>query len=147
MENKLVPSPRSYDQETLLNDHSVNWKNADKEKLLSIIRHNSNRSKIENLRHPEVRYEVTDHCNAECIMCPRELHKLGRPHGIMDLDKYMRSIDEVSLLGCKQVVLTGFGEPLVDKTLEKKISYAKDKGLRTYIITNASLLNRSRAEA
>ena len=147
MENKLVPSPRSYDQETLLNDHSVNWKNADKEKLLSIIRHNSNRSKIENLSHPEVRYEVTDHCNAECIMCPREQHKLGRPHGIMDLDKYMRSIDEVSLLGCKQVVLTGFGEPLVDKTLEKKISYAKDKGLRTYIITNASLLNRSRAEA
>ncbi len=147
MENKLIPPPRSYDQETLLNDRSIDWKNANKEELLSLIRNSPRDSTIKSLRHPEVRYEVTDHCNAECIMCPRELHKLGRPHGIMDLERYMKSIDEVTLLGCKQVVLTGFGEPLVDKTLEKKISYAKDKGLRTYIISNASLLNKSRAES
>ena len=122
MEKKFIPQPQGYDQETLLNDRSVDWKNANKEVLLSLIRHSSGDNKIEKLRHPEVRYEVTDHCNAECIMCPRELHKLGRPHGIMDLEQYMRSIDEVTLLGCKQVVLTGFGEPLVDKTLEKKIT-------------------------
>lgn len=91
------------------------------------------------LQHPEVRYEVTDKCNAACIMCPRDLHT--RPHGIMDQDKYERSIDEVVELGCKQVTLTGFGEPFLDKNLEKKISYAKSKGLRTYVITNGSLLH------
>jgi len=90
------------------------------------------------LQHPEVRYEVTDHCNAECIMCPRDLHT--RPHGTMDQESYERSIDEVSELGCKQVTLTGFGEPLLDKNFEKKVIYAKNKGLRTYAITNASLL-------
>lgn len=95
------------------------------------------------LQHPEVRYEVTDLCNANCVMCPRDKH--DRPHGIMDQDKYERSIDEVVSLGAKQVVLTGFGEPMIDKKLERKIRYAKDKGLRTYFITNGSLL-RARAE-
>lgn len=92
------------------------------------------------LQHPEVRYEVTNKCNAECVMCPRDLHT--RPQGIMDQTKYERSIDEVTELGCKRVTLTGFGEPFLDKNLEKKISYAKSKGLRTYVITNASLLQK-----
>jgi MoaA/NifB/PqqE/SkfB family radical SAM enzyme len=137
---------RAYDQETLLNDHSVNWKGYDKEELMAAVRKEREKETITWLRHPEVRYEVTDNCNAECIMCPRDAHKLGRPHGIMDGKKYEKSIDEVVALGCKQVVLTSFGEPLIDKRLEQKIAYAKSKGLRTYIISNASLLTKSRAK-
>jgi MoaA/NifB/PqqE/SkfB family radical SAM enzyme len=95
------------------------------------------------LKHPEVRYEVTDNCNAHCVMCPREKH--DRAHGIMDTAKYKRSIDEVVTLGAKSVVLTGFGEPLLDRELEKKIEYAKNKGLHTYIITNGSALNDRRS--
>lgn len=95
------------------------------------------------LKHPEVRYEVTDHCNAHCIMCPREKH--DRAHGIMDGAAYERSIDEIVTLGARQVVLTGFGEPMLDAGLERKISYAKSKGLRTYIITNGSALTERRA--
>lgn len=136
---------RSYDQETLLNDHSVNWKGMDRDALMASIRSQPGSPPNTRLRHPEVRYEVTDHCNAECIMCPRDLHKTARPHGVMDLARYKKSIDEVVGLGCKQVVLTGFGEPLVDKTLERKVEYAHDRGLRTYIISNASLLTRKRA--
>ena len=112
----------SYDQETLLSDRSVNWTGYDREGLLASIRKEQGESPITWLRHPEVRYEVTDHCNAECIMCPRDLHKFGRPHGIMDRKNYEESIDEVVGLGCKQVVLTSFGEPLIDKRLEQKIA-------------------------
>lgn len=137
---------RKWDQESLLSDHSVNWKGHDRDALLASIRGHEN-EEIKVLRHPEVRYEVTDHCNAECIMCPRDAHKLGRPHGIMDRRKFEKSIDEVVALGCKQVVLTSFGEPLIDKRLEQKIAYVKAKGLRTYIISNASLLTRSRAKS
>lgn len=96
------------------------------------------------MEHPEVRYEVTDNCNAHCIMCPREKH--DRPHGIMDQDKYERSIDEIVWLGAKRVVLTGFGEPMLDRNLEKKIAYANAKGLKTYIITNASCLTKKRSK-
>jgi len=63
----------------------------------------------------------------------------------MNQEDYERSIDEVVNLGAEQVTLTGFGEPLLDKNLEKKVAYAKSKGLRTYFITNGSLL-RARAE-
>ncbi len=137
---------KSYDQESLLNDGSVSWKGFDKEEILARLRQENLEQPITYLRHPEVRYEVTDHCNAECVMCPRDHHKFGRPHGIMDLEKYRKSIDEVVELGCKQVVLTGFGEPMIDKRLESKIEYAKSKGLRTYIISNASLITRKRSE-
>jgi radical SAM protein with 4Fe4S-binding SPASM domain len=95
------------------------------------------------LQHPEVRYEVTDHCNANCIMCPRDSHT--RIHGIMDQSAYEASIDEITSLGATQVVLTGFGEPMLDRKLEQKIRYAKSKGLRTYIITNGSAITPKRA--
>lgn len=95
-----------------------------------------------HLRHPEVRYEVTDHCNAHCVMCPREKH--DRAHGIMNQLAYERSIDEVKALGATRVVLTGFGEPLLDTRLEAKVAYAKRNGLSTYIITNGSALAPTR---
>lgn len=97
------------------------------------------------MRHPEVRYEVTDNCNAHCIMCPREKH--DRHHGIMDQAKYEASIDEVVTLGARMVVLTGFGEPMLDRHLEDKIEYAKSKGLYTYIITNGSALTEGRSRS
>lgn len=97
------------------------------------------------LQHPEVRYEVTDNCNANCIMCPRDKHT--RQHGIMDDEKYQKSIDEITHLGAKRVVLTGFGEPLLDRHLEQKIEYAHKAGLSTYIISNGSALTPSRAES
>jgi sulfatase maturation enzyme AslB (radical SAM superfamily) len=88
---------------------------------------------------------VTDHCNASCIMCPRDKHEHGREHGIMDQAKYERSIDEVVALGAKKIVLTGFGEPLLDRKLELKVAYASSKGLGTYFITNGSALTPVRA--
>ncbi len=145
MGNSRIRVQRSYDQGSLLNNRSVNWKGFDREQLLAAIRKEMAAAPITRLRHPEARYEVTDHCNASCVMCPRDLHKLGRPHGIMSLQKYRKSIDEVVELGCRQVVLTGFGEPLIDKRLEQKVEYAKGKGLRNYVISNASLLTRDRA--
>ncbi len=100
---------------------------------------------ITRLLHPEVRYEVTDHCNASCIMCPRDKHEHGREHGIMDQAKYEKSIDEVVGLGARKIVLTGFGEPMLDKRLEDKIAYATGKGLSTYFITNGSALTPKRS--
>ena len=146
MVNSRIKFQKSYDQESMLNDRSMAWDGFDREALMAKVREEQAQKPITWLRHPEVRYEVTDHCNAECIMCPRDLHKNARPHGIMSLAKYKTSIDEVVELGCKQVVLTGFGEPMIDKTLEQKVEYAKSKGLRSYIISNASLLTRKRSE-
>jgi wyosine [tRNA(Phe)-imidazoG37] synthetase (radical SAM superfamily) len=129
-----------YNLYSLLNDNSV-----DLNLLKKLDIDLSSEQEFSKLLHPEVRYEVTDHCNATCIMCPREEHENGRPHGIMSTEQYKKSIDEVVKLGAKKIVLTGFGEPMLDKGLEEKISYAKTKNLSTYIISNGSVLNSKRA--
>jgi len=131
-------------QPELLDNCSMAWNGYDRAQLLRAVEEDE---PFTSLRHPEVRYEVTDHCNAVCIMCPRDKHENGRPHGIMDPEKYKRSIDEIVALGAKKIVLTGFGEPLIDRTLEQKIAYAKSKNLNTYIITNGSLITRARAKS
>jgi len=38
------------------------------------------------LEHPEVRIETTNHCNAACVMCPRE--KMTRPKTTMSIDHF-----------------------------------------------------------
>jgi MoaA/NifB/PqqE/SkfB family radical SAM enzyme len=131
-----------YSQERLFADGSVQGRAEELREILGIL---MGESPVTQLLHPEVRYEVTDHCNASCIMCPRDKHEHGREHGIMDQAKYERSIDEVVALGAKKIVLTGFGEPLLDKKLEQKVAYASSKGLGTYFITNGSALTPVRA--
>ena len=85
--------------------------------------------------------ENTNHCNAECVMCPRDT--LSRPRGFMDFGLFEKIIREVSRARRKPVThLHGFGEPLLDKLLPEKIQLAKTSGIKkTYIVTNASLLS------
>jgi MoaA/NifB/PqqE/SkfB family radical SAM enzyme len=132
-----------YSHAGLFGDGSVQGREEELREILGIL---NGEAPITALLHPEVRYEVTDHCNATCIMCPRDKHEHGREHGIMDQAKYEKSIDEVAALGAKKVVLTGFGEPMLDRRLELKIAYAKSKGLGTYFITNGSALTPVRSQ-
>jgi MoaA/NifB/PqqE/SkfB family radical SAM enzyme len=139
----VVPADQKYLQDYLLRDGSVALKDDELNDVLAGLPEDK---PITRLLHPEVRYEVTDLCNATCIMCPRDVHKYGREHGIMDQEKYERSIDEVVSIGAKKIVLTGFGEPMLDKRLEDKIAYAHDRNLSTYFITNGSVLTGKRAQ-
>jgi hypothetical protein len=88
----------------------------------------------------EIHIENTNVCDAECIMCPRE--KMTRKKGFMDVDFFCRIVDEiVSTWSIDNIHLHGFGEPLLDRSLPEKISYAKRKGIKdTYIVTTASQL-------
>jgi MoaA/NifB/PqqE/SkfB family radical SAM enzyme len=138
----IRPVGERYSTASLFSDGSVR---ADETELLKLRELLNEEVAVTQLLHPEVRYEVTDHCNASCIMCPRDKHEHGREHGIMDQGAYERSIDEVVALGAKKIVLTGFGEPLLDRRLEKKVAYASAKGLSTYFITNASALTAARS--
>jgi MoaA/NifB/PqqE/SkfB family radical SAM enzyme len=131
-----------YSVKLLLRDGSMKAADADLRAAMDAL---ASEPQITSLLHPEVRYEVTDNCNASCIMCPRDKHEHGREHGIMDQAKYEKSIDEVVGLGAKKIVLTGFGEPMLDKRLEDKVAYATNKGLSTYFITNGSALTPRRS--
>ncbi len=95
-----------------------------------------------NLPLPSVMMiENTNHCNAECVICPREL--LSRERGFMDFSLFEKIIREVSCLKRKPVIhLHGFGEPMLDSLLPERIRLAKAQGIKhTYIVSNASLLS------
>lgn len=92
------------------------------------------------LKNSEVRIEPTNLCNYHCIMCPREKHT--RKKGIMSMELYKDIINQVLQMGATKITLTNFGEPFIDPTLEEKIHIATENGLKTYVVTNASLLHQ-----
>lgn len=90
-----------------------------------------------------INIETTNACNADCIMCPHTIMK--RKIGIMN-DKIFRDIVDSTIesdIEIKEFILSGFGEPLMDKYIFDRIRYIKSKGnYYTKLFTNASLLSK-----
>jgi radical SAM protein with 4Fe4S-binding SPASM domain len=93
-----------------------------------------------------VHIENTNACPARCTICAMD--KMTRKVGIMDFGLFERLIRECAThIEVKEVHLHGFGEPLVDKDLPPKVALAKKLGIpSTYIVTNAFLLNKQKAQ-
>jgi radical SAM protein with 4Fe4S-binding SPASM domain len=105
----------------------------------------NNKLKDSDFPH-EIWIENTNHCNASCVMCPRELHT--RSKSIMSFDLYKRLIIEISKYHqfVERVHMHNFGEPMLDKNLAEKVKFAKKNGIKhIYFVTNASLLNLNTA--
>ncbi|MBU0495967.1 MAG: radical SAM protein [Chloroflexi bacterium] len=93
-----------------------------------------------------VQIEVTNRCNARCLMCPRD--RLRRPLGVMPRSLSANIIDQCAAGGTHEVILSGYGEPLLDPHLEERITYAKEQGLpRVSTFTNGALLDEDRAHS
>jgi len=89
--------------------------------------------------------ENSNICNLSCIFCPNE--KMGREKGIMKEDLFRSLIDQAVLNNIPNVLITGFGEPLIDKTYISKIVYAKEKGAsNVHCVTNGILLTEDVSE-
>jgi radical SAM protein with 4Fe4S-binding SPASM domain len=84
--------------------------------------------------------EVTNYCNARCIMCDRP--SMSRREGYIDWDLYCYIIDQIANYGIRRVRLNRFGEPLLHPQLIDMIRYAKNKGIKEVnFVTNGMLLN------
>jgi radical SAM protein with 4Fe4S-binding SPASM domain len=85
--------------------------------------------------------ENTTLCGANCIVCPRD--NVDYKYDTMSFDLFKKSFDEVSELGVKQIAACGFGDPLLDNELGKKLCYAKGKcpDIRLVTTTTGHLLN------
>lgn len=81
-------------------------------------------------------------CNSRCIMCDMWKAKEVKEEKYEQIKKV---IDEIYLLGAKNITLTG-GEPFLRKDIFKIIKYANRKGLNTTIVTNGTLLNKNLAK-
>lgn len=97
-------------------------------------------------KNNDMRFENTTRCNYKCIICPRD--KLTRKIETMGFELFKKLFDRIIRETTQYDTLTfpGMGEPLLDKTLNKKINYAKRKksGLLLLILTNGFLLTPRR---
>ena len=85
--------------------------------------------------------ETCNVCNLECIMCPHRLMTRGKQ--TMDMGLYAKIIDSAAAMGIRELSLTNYGEPLLDKSLVQRIKYAKGRGMRVALTTNGTLLVRN----
>lgn len=85
--------------------------------------------------------EPTSLCNARCALCPTPSEKLERSSIYFPLNKYKEIIDTTK---SSVVHVTFFvaGDPFINENLCKMIRYATRNGLRTFVSTNGTLLNR-----
>ena len=87
-----------------------------------------------DLRNATIKIENSTLCNANCIMCPRDEFNF---HGqVMSLKCFIKLVDESYSLGCRRMILGGFGEPLLDNNLGTRLRYVKN----TYIDYTISLI-------
>ena len=97
------------------------------------------------LKDTEIRFEVTNECNYDCIMCPRELQT--REQNQMSQELFEKVFNEGLTIGMKMATLVSYGEPFLDKGFEEKVTYAKTNApdVELYVITNGSLVNKKMA--
>ncbi len=97
------------------------------------------------LKDSEIRFEVTNECNYDCTMCPRELQT--REQNQMSQELFEKVFDEGLTIGMKMATLVSYGEPFLDKGFKEKVTYAKTNApdVELYVITNGSLVNKKMA--
>lgn len=91
----------------------------------------------------EASIEITSYCNLKCIMCTRGT--MNRPLKHMHSSLFQKTIDQLAP-SIELVYLHGLGEPFLNKNLFKMINYAKKKGLKVGISTNATLIDKKAAK-
>ena len=98
------------------------------------------RRKTEVCRYPPTRIwvEATSHCNLSCSFCGNRLLP-DEQRGHMDFDLFKQLADEASGT-IRQFNLFHRGESLLHPQIGEMIRYAAEKGIRTRIHTNGTLL-------
>jgi len=79
-------------------------------------------------------------CNHRCIFCAYDY--IEYPNRKLDMEIFLRFIDEISCCGLKSMVFAGEGEPLIHPNIGKFITYAKEKGIDVGLFTNGELLDK-----
>lgn len=96
-----------------------------------------------------IHIETTNICNFKCVYCPQSMpdeHFQFIGKGQMTYDQY-KQILELLLREFKieRIILTRDGEPLINREIEKFVWFTNQKGIKTTIGSNGSLISLKRA--
>ncbi|OHD64216.1 MAG: heme b synthase [Spirochaetes bacterium RBG_13_51_14] len=86
-------------------------------------------------------WELTKECNLNCIHCRAEAQS-ARFEGELSFEEIRRVTDDIASRYNPILVLTG-GEPLYRGDVFRIASHARDRGLRTALATNGTLIDES----
>lgn len=88
--------------------------------------------------------EATNICNLQCPVCPTYLD-MKRPKGFMEEDTFKSIIQDIEGR-INNIALNFAGEPTLNKNLWNFITYANEKGIKSLISTNTTLLHKQYKE-
>lgn len=92
---------------------------------------------------PVVMWNITRKCNLSCKHCYLDA-RTSHPNEL-DKEEGFELIDDLAQLGVPILILTG-GEPLASDNFFDYANYAKDKGLKTVVSTNGTMITSEVAE-
>ena len=90
-------------------------------------------------------FEPTTSCNLRCPECPSGLRKFSRPTGMLEMNRFKKTVDEIS----KHSFYLMFyfqGEPFLNSNFLEMVTYAKSKNLYVATSTNAHYLTEEKSE-
>ena len=79
--------------------------------------------------------DTTNICQLKCPLCHTGLGTVHRDQGVMHYDTYTKVIDEIRGY-CIWLTLYSWGEPFLNKEIDRYIAYAHDARMATTISTN-----------
>lgn len=92
----------------------------------------------------DVYLNMTDRCNLRCIYCVNNLRVEERRE--LFFEDYQRLLDEIAAMKpAVEIIFTG-GEPLVSPLTIPVAEYANELGLKSTLLTNATLINADNVE-
>ena len=79
--------------------------------------------------------DTTNICQLKCPLCHTGLGNIHRDKGVMDFEMYRKTVDQIKSY-CIWLTLYSWGEPFLNKDIDKYIAYAHRARLGTIISTN-----------
>ena len=87
--------------------------------------------------------EMTNSCNQKCSFCPTGISTNPRKKGMMAFETFKTLVDQ--LYGTEQLQFAGYGEPFLNKDLERCLAYAvENTANKIEIYTNLGATTRER---
>lgn len=92
-------------------------------------------------RLPTVGIEITNKCNARCVICPNNIQTRG--YGVMSNELFEKILVDLKSIGITNVTISFFGEILLDKELFTKFDLLKKHAMTANFFSNGALLNEA----
>jgi len=93
----------------------------------------------------EVDIELTNACDADCIMCPRK--QMRRKVGPMDLSLFKKIVEECVELNVRELIVNGYGEISILKNYKDYLGYIRQttKSIKIVVNSNGMRMTEDRA--